>query len=167
MNKTLTFSVNGNVGLTIAFGLFVATVALIPTSIVAYQWLTATSPAQIHTDPLAIVPGLAIVLWGLAMGTKRKTVTVNAEDGTLTFRSSIFGVTFRTEVWQRGEIEAIEIVRTSDVHRNYRVFLQGKNRSQILVEESRRDDPKQVRETANLLHLTVRYPQYPNKKWHG
>ena len=99
------------------------------------------------------------------MATERKSVTINEEDGTLTFRHSVYGVTYRTEVWRRSEIEAIEIVHDSYGRTGYRAYLQGNKRSQILLDYSDRDAPEQVRKTAKLLHLPVRYPQFPEKKW--
>src|SRR5207253_1526248 len=118
-----------------------------------------------HTDPLAILPGLVIVFWGLALATERKPVTVNAEDGTLTFRRSVFGVTYRTQVWRRNEVEAIEIVGSSYNRTGYSAYLQGDKGRQTLLDYSHWDAPEQVRKTAKSLHLPVRYPQSPDKKW--
>lgn len=147
------------------FGCFVALVAFIPSAIVTYQWLTGTTPTGPHTDPAAAIPGMAIVLWGLAVATARAPVTVDGRAGTLTFRRAVFGVTYHTEVWRRDEIQAIEMVHRTYSQQGWGAYLHSDRGNRALLDYSHRADPDQVRETARLLGIPVRYPDDPQRQW--
>jgi hypothetical protein len=154
MNKTLTFSTTGSYAITIAYGAFIILIALIPSSIVAVQWLLP--PHQPSTDPASILPGIAVMLWGLKIMTMRENVTVNPEEASLTWKRSVFGVTWQTVTYRREEIDTIETTWTTGIkYGNYTFITRGHRFSRVLLDGTHDKFPHEVQETARLLNIPI------------
>lgn len=93
------------------FGGFIVLAALVPSLIVASQLLFT---GKSSTDAGSLIPGAAMILWGMLMMTDRNRVTVHAEEQTLRWRRSFFGIVIREVTLTRREIAAVE-----------RIYIQG------------------------------------------
>src|SRR5258708_5176392 len=88
VTKTITFSTTGSYAILIAYGTLIFLGGLVPSTIVACQWLLP------HTTPPStalgsVIPGVGIMIWGLWFITKREYATVDADQGTITWARSL------------------------------------------------------------------------------
>ena len=158
-SRTLTYSTDGTQAGRVAFGVFVFLVALAPTSIVAIQTVRPSILGPPSTDPLSILPGSLLALWGLWSAAVRDRVTVDEQTKTLRWSRSIFSIVLRTVVWDWGEITAIEIRRNPSAVRSagYCAQVTGTRGTRELLSyfHSRHLIPKPIRETSRLLGLSL------------
>jgi len=124
--EPLSYSTDGTQGIRVAFGVFVFLVALVPSSIVAAQWLSYSGQgAEPMTSAGSLIPGAAIMLYGLWVITHRERVVIDPRARTLTWIASGFGVTLKATEWSFDDVTDIELVRSSGV-RNTGCFAQVK-----------------------------------------
>jgi hypothetical protein len=102
-------------GLAIAFGVLIACAGLVPSTIVLVQCLTWASDKPLPTDPISIVPGVMLALWGGWLATHHQRVSVDRHERSLTWQSFVFGFRLHTVSWQRAEIVSIRVTSNGGV----------------------------------------------------
>ncbi len=143
-------------GLAIAFGVFFACVALVPTTIVAVQFFTWTGEKSLPTDPFSVIPGFLLALWGGWLATHHQRVTVDRNARSLTWVSYAFGLQLRTVSWQRDEIVSIRVARNRGVKPGgYSAQVSGPLGTRTLLGYFQRSIPTDIRDTARALGLEV------------
>jgi hypothetical protein len=154
--QPLTFSTNALRPFVVAFGAFVALVALAPTAIVTLQWLALMPRGKVYTDPGSIIPGAAIVLWGVWLMTSNERVIVDAAAGTVEWRKSVFGFSWRSSMRRKEEIEAIEVKRISGVRSaTYTFTARGAWGRRTVLSGARRASEQRVREMGKILEVPM------------
>ncbi len=167
--RVLTFSVEGTQGLRKAFGVFVTLIAMLPTTIVAVQWIEYSLHGGTENEPStgagAIVPGLLLALWGFWQAVYRASVTFDPFTRKIEWRVTALGFVFRKWTWTFDEVTAIEFRSNS----SYR--LQGSSAFLTCARESREIlgyfhsqhlPPPELEEVSGMLGLPL-----PNEKSDG
>jgi hypothetical protein len=145
--------------LAVAFGAFVAVVALIPTCIVLVQALTwREGDASLPTAPEGAVFGALLALWGVLVATRHERVTVDAKSRKLTWTKFAFGRAYRKVTWAFDDVTAIEIVESNSVKpQGCSAVASGPRGTRELVAyfHSRHAPPSALRETARALGIQI------------
>jgi len=108
---TLTFATDevSTVRLKAATGWGMALLILVPTAIVAAQWLSLRPGEEAHTDPVSLVPGTLLALWGVAYATRRVRIVVDPIARTLSWVTTTFGIPSRVVTWSWSDVTALEV----------------------------------------------------------
>ena len=145
-------------GLMVGFGVFVVLIALVPSTIVFVQYVSwSAGDPPLHTDPLSIVPGLLLALWGAWLATHHVRVSVERSDRSLTWVSYAFGLRLRTVHWHATEIARIRVASNGGVKPSgYSASVSGPLGTRTLLGYFHGSSPpRQIRDTARALGVEL------------
>jgi hypothetical protein len=139
-----------------AFGFLVATFALVPTVIVAAQWLTRGSGPEPQTSAWSIVPGALIVLWGITFAMRRERLVVDAKARTLAWVTTAFGFPYRVTTWPWSEVRDLQVAVNSGLRSaGRRADACGPQRRRTVFHYFHSSPPQEVVQLAKVLGVPL------------
>jgi hypothetical protein len=147
---------SSSIKLKAAFGFLVATCALVPTAIVAAQWITRGAGPEPQTSAWSIVPGALIVLWGITVAMRRERVVVDTKARTLAWVTTAFGFPYRVTTWPWGEVRDLQVVVNNSLRSaGRRADACGPQRRRTVFHYFHSSPPQEVVQLAKLLGVPL------------
>lgn len=153
-HEPLVFFTESSYVLRIGFGAFVFLVTLVPSCIVAYQWLWSGEPPS--TSPGSLIPAGAIMVWAIWGMTHWMRVTVDPASESIVWEAYGFGLRWWTVKRLRSEIECIETTKIRGINFWYYEFVvRGSGHRRVLFSGTKNSGPWVVRETSRRLGIPL------------